>query len=305
MLQPRNIWHCGELAPLVSGHADNTGNGSAGFTLPVHSSSSGCGSGDAVASRSRAGTQEASGILGNEALNATGTGGRGQQGFYDVCANTTSRRDALHGPDNQQTGDTAHFCKAWDQSSVKMSKFVEHCRTRTVENHKCENCGKLLHLADRLDVHKRTHTDERPYKGQLCEKSFRYPNSVDIHIRAHTGEKPYTCERCGKSFRRSNYLAAHKRLHTGEKLHSCRTCGKSFVWMTRLHRHQLTHTDERPHVCRKCCQSFKAKGDLKRHLKLYCSEGAFVCETCDESFIDTSRLSHHRQRMHGDKTLSE
>ncbi|XP_054920445.2 uncharacterized protein [Dermacentor andersoni] len=152
----------------ISGHTDNTEDRSNAFRLPVYSSSSG--GDDAVASTSHAGMQEATGTLGNEARNATGTRGRGQEELCGISGNVSSRPVALHGHANQHTGDTAHISKASDQSSAKKSKFIEHCRTRTAENHKCESCGKLFRRAYHLARHYRTHTDERPYKCEICDK---------------------------------------------------------------------------------------------------------------------------------------
>ncbi|XP_070382115.1 uncharacterized protein [Dermacentor albipictus] len=336
-ITPQKSWssqrkpHSALFADHFQGHANSTGSGSTGFTLSVYSS--GGGSDESMSSRSHAGMQEASGMSGKETRNATGTGGRGHQELSGVSGDVSSRRHALQERDNQHTDYTAHICKARDQSSVKQSEFVERCRIRDAKKHKCEICCKLFRYASHLDEHKRTHTNERPfrceicdkmfrcshhlndhkrthtgtrpYKCQICPKSFRYRGNLKVHMRTHTDEKPYTCETCGKSFRRADYLGFHKRYHTGEKPHSCETCGKSFVRTTDLHSHQLTHTDERPHVCHKCSKSFKAKRVLKRHLKSCCRKGAFVCEICDESFTDNSHLSHHRQRVHGDKTLSE
>ncbi|XP_065309812.1 uncharacterized protein [Dermacentor albipictus] len=323
--------HSATFTDHFQGHTNSTGSGSTGFTLPVYSS--GGGSDDSVASTSHVGMQEASGMSGKETRNATGTGGRGHQELSGVLGDVSSRQHALQERDNQHTDDTAHICKARDQSSVEQAEFVERCRIRDAKKYKCEICCKLFRCASHLDEHKRTHTNERPfrceicdkmfrcshhlndhkrahtdtrpYKCQICPKSFRYHGNLKVHMGTHTDEKPYTCETCGKSFRRAVYLGFHKRYHTGEKPHSCETCGKSFVRTTDLHRHQLTHTDERPHVCHKCSKSFKAKRVLKRHLKSCCKKGAFVCEICDESFTDNSHLSHHRQRVHRDKTLSE
>ncbi|XP_070382119.1 uncharacterized protein [Dermacentor albipictus] len=276
-ITPQKSWssqrtpHSSMFADHFQGHANSTGSGSAGFTVPVYSSSSGGGSDDSVASTTHAGMQEASGMSGNETRYATRSGGSGHQELSGVSGNVSRRRDALRGHYNQHTGDTAPICKARDQPSVKLSEFVECCRIRDAKKHECEICGKLFLRARYLEIHKRTHTNERPYKCETCDKLFRLSHHLDYHKRTHTGEKPHTCE----------------------------TCGKSFAQKGALYRHQLTHTDERPHVCHKCSKSFKAKLSLQRHLKSCCRVGAFVCEICDESFIDNSHLRHHYARVHG------
>ncbi|XP_070382121.1 uncharacterized protein [Dermacentor albipictus] len=274
-ITPQKSWssqrtpHSSMFADHFQGHANSTGSGSAGFTVLVYSSSRGCD--DSVASTSHAGMPEASGMSENETRYATRSGGSGHQELSGVSGNVSRRWDALRGHHNQHTGDTAPICKARDQPSVKLSEFVECCRIRDAKKHECEICGKLFLRARYLEIHKRTHTNERPYKCETCDKLFRLSHHLDYHRRTHTGEKPHTCE----------------------------TCGKSFAQKGALYRHQLTHTDERPHVCHKCSKSFKAKLSLQRHLKSCCRVGAFVCEICDESFIDNSHLRHHYARVHG------
>ncbi|XP_070382074.1 uncharacterized protein [Dermacentor albipictus] len=68
-------YHMVDGTSSVAGHTDNAEDGSTGFRRPVYSSSSGSAD-DAVASTISAGIEKASGVLGNEAGNATGTGGR-------------------------------------------------------------------------------------------------------------------------------------------------------------------------------------------------------------------------------------
>nr|XP_054920578.1 zinc finger protein 480-like [Dermacentor andersoni] len=245
--QRNTQYHPAEGTSTVYGYAHNTETRSTDITLPAYSSSGG--GNHAVASTSHVGTQEASGIPGNDArfceaalryqrntqhtpmadetcnvggatdndstscqhlgsvrsidnvrpsssragkekaaatfkdgtTNAPGTGGREQRELCGVCGNVSSRPNALHGHAKEHTDDTTHICRACDQSSVKMSKSVEHFRNRTGKKHKCETCGKQFHWAHDLTQHQRTHTDERPYKCEICEKSFRhsYPAPAD------------------------------------------------------------------------------------------------------------------------------
>ncbi|XP_070386307.1 uncharacterized protein [Dermacentor albipictus] len=248
-------------APLISGHTEKTKTGSTSFTLPVYSS----GGDYAVASTSQTGTEEACVTSRNDARNATATGGREHQELCGVCGNVSSARDALQGHAKEHTGDTAHFCKACDQSSVKVSKSVEHYRNRTGKKYKCKTCDKLFHRAHHLAVHYRTHTDERPYKCNICDKLFHRADHLAKHYRTHTDERPYKCTICDKSFRQSDQLNTHKRTHTGERPYKCQICDKSFRQSGHLDNHKHTHTGEKRYICKTCGKSFTRAENLRRH----------------------------------------
>nr|XP_054920025.1 zinc finger protein 22-like isoform X2 [Dermacentor andersoni] len=246
----------------VTGHTHVTDSGITNSPPMVSSTSIN----HAQPSTSRAGMKEASAILENIARNAPGTGGREQRELCGACGNVSSRRDALHGHAKEHADDAAQICKVCHQSSVKISKVVEHCRNRTGKKHKCETCSKEFHRAEVLTQHNRTHTNERPHKCQMCNKSFRRSSHLDEHKRTHTDERPYKCQLCNKSFRRSNHLDNHKRKHRGEKPYICKTCGKSFAQLATLRTHENTHAEEKRHVCQNCAKSFKNNSALKRHV---------------------------------------
>ncbi|XP_072141354.1 uncharacterized protein [Dermacentor andersoni] len=248
----RRQYHPAHSTSTVCGQPDEPESGSSGYTIPVNSR----GGDEALASESYVGMEEASGISRSDPRNSTATGGRKQQELCGICGNASSRRGASQGHANEHTVDTAHFCKACDQSSVKVSKSVDHGHKPTSRKHKCLTCDKLFHRAGHLAEHYRTHTDERPYK----------------------------CETCDKAFRRATHLDSHKLTHTGEKVCICKTCGKSFTRVANLLKHEQAHEEEKRCVCQKCAKSFKNKYDLERHVDSECGNDAFVGEIFDRSF---------------------
>ncbi|XP_070382256.1 zinc finger protein 629-like isoform X3 [Dermacentor albipictus] len=228
-------------------------------------------------SRSRAGMEEASASFEDGATNAPGTGGTEQRELCGACGNVSSRADALHGHAKEPTNDTAQICKACDQSSVKMSKSVEHCQNLTGKKHKCEACGKQFRWASDLAKHQLTHTDERRYKCEICEKMFRQAGHLRNHRRTHTDEKPYLCI----------------------------TCGRTYKWSSDLRKHERTHAEANRHTCQKCAKSFENKYNLQRHVGTQCENSAFVCEICDRFFMRNSALLRHHRTKHADETPYE
>ena len=80
----------------------------------------------------------------------------------------------------------------------------------------CDDCDQKFTRRDRLTIHKRIHTVEKPYKCDVCYKEFTTNGNMTRHKRTHSGEKPYACDICQKKFENNTKMIIHKRIHTGE-----------------------------------------------------------------------------------------
>ncbi|KAF4992933.1 hypothetical protein FDECE_13566 [Fusarium decemcellulare] len=105
--------------------------------------------------------------------------------------------------------------------------------------------------------------------GPNCKKSFTQKTHLDIHRRTHTGDKPYTCEfpGCNLTFSQLGNLKTHLRRHTGERPYSCDQCGRKFAQRGNVRAHEQTHVGIKPFICRldDCNKTFSQLGNMKTH----------------------------------------
>ena len=84
-----------------------------------------------------------------------------------------------------------------------------------------DGCGKTFAHVGPFEVHKRSHTGEKPFARPFacdyvgCSARCTTSYGLTEHKRSHTGEKPFACDYVGCSFRctTSYGLTEHKRTH--------------------------------------------------------------------------------------------
>ncbi|XP_075923185.1 uncharacterized protein LOC116942470 [Petromyzon marinus] len=145
----------------------------------------------------------------------------------------------------------------------------------------CDICGQAFAQRRILDVHRLTHTGEKPHRCAVCGRAFSQNCSLKRHQRTHTGERPHRCALCGRAFALPGDLKNHQRIHTGEKPYRCAVCDRSFSWYSSLKIHQNTHTRDRPSCCKVCGLVFEEHADFRHHQQAHARKAAEATEAAE------------------------
>ena len=232
-------------------------------------------------------------------------------------------------------------CKFCEKRFAYANKFVRHLDShpevvdRIDKPFKCSLCSARFLRRFNLKTHRRSHSDDRPYKCsyppctasfkdkhtmmshetmhigckkphvcEFCSKAFKKRYVLETHKRVHTGARPYMCKFCGFCCSQKQNLVIHERQHTKERPFQCKFCDKGFFQMIQLQRHEMDHTGQRPYVCEVCGYACKAKSYLQQHMGTHLAERPFKCDHCDFTSKRKENLRVHMKVHSTDKEFA-
>ena len=99
----------------------------------------------------------------------------------------------------------------YDKAAASASLSAHKRNIHGGTHQKCphQGCDYQTKRNERLIVHIRSHTGERPYKCDQCEYAAVTSGNLKEHYRTHTGEKPFKCPHCDYACRARGNLNNH------------------------------------------------------------------------------------------------
>lgn len=101
----------------------------------------------------------------------------------------------------------------------------------------------------------------------ICGKMFQFRYQLIVHRRYHSERKPFNCQVCGQGFQTSQDLTSHGKIHIGGPMFTCIVCFNVFANQASLERHMKRHSTDKPFACTICQKTFARKEHLDNHFR--------------------------------------
>ncbi|XP_049301354.1 zinc finger protein Xfin-like [Anopheles funestus] len=135
-------------------------------------------------------------------------------------------------------------CPQCGKSFVVRSRLKAHLKIHSArKEHTCDVCGSSFVNKGLLKRHRRSlHSTDLLFECKLCSKKFAVVEKLKIHQRVHTGERPFECSYCPRTFLHFSDRKRHEMAtHTGERPFKCKLCPASYIRNRELNLHMQKH----------------------------------------------------------------
>ncbi|XP_031638324.1 zinc finger protein 883-like [Contarinia nasturtii] len=193
-----------------------------------------------------------------------------------------------------------------DEKHLIGSTIESSDEAKTRHSHECDVCQKCFTTAYNLTVHKRIHTNERPYCCLKCGKYFKSSSNLNQHLRqVHSKDKSSDCEdmKVENSAESNADLKPEEEpagsLNLPEFQYACNACGRRFRLKCTLTAHQTIHSSDRPFECWMCHRCFKRRKLLRAHMRIHTQYPTIECHICHKRFRRNIQRDNHIKERHG------
>lgn len=175
--------------------------------------------------------------------------------------------------------------------------------TVTPATHTCDICGKMFQFRYQLIVHRRYHSERKPFNCQVCGQGFTSSQDLTRHGKIHIGCPMFTCTVCFHVFANDASLERHMKRHSTDKPFACTICQKTFARKEHLDNHFRSHTGETPFRCQFCAKTFTRKEHMVNHVRKHTGETPHRCDICKKSFTRKEHYVNHYMWHTGERFL--
>lgn len=144
-----------------------------------------------------------------------------------------------------------YICTYCNANFPSMFERLAHMKICDSKKFICtSHCGKRFKTEWLLNRHIQVIQDgDDRFRCSLCNKSCLSKSDLQIHMRSHTNERPYVCSICDKAFKTSANRSSHMDIHREEKVHECNICLEKFQTRPILRKHKKKHDLEYQSQC--------------------------------------------------------